>query len=53
MPFTVHGVGRSGSRSMAENLKARPQVLNEETFDGDSEVGSGSGAMGRNATPLL
>ena len=41
MPLTACGDGGSGSWSMAEKRNARAQSLNDDTFDGDSEVGSG------------
>ena len=41
-----HGEGGSGSRSIAENLNASPQSLNDATFDGESELGSGRAITG-------
>jgi hypothetical protein len=43
VPFTVAGVGGSGSRSMAENRKARAHSVNDDTFEGESDVGSSIG----------
>lgn len=44
--------GGSGSLSIAEKRKARAQSLKVETFDGDSEVGSGR-AMSRCYDPAV
>ena len=38
--LTVATVGGSGSRSMAEKRKASAHSVNDDTFDGESEVGS-------------
>ena len=43
MPFTVATVGGSGSRSIAENRKASAHSVNDDTFEGESEVGSSNG----------
>ena len=40
--MTVQVVGGSGRRSMAENRNASAQSLKDDTFEGDSAVGSGS-----------
>lgn len=41
VPLVAGADGGSGRRSMAEKRKARAQSVNDETFDGDSELGSG------------
>jgi hypothetical protein len=42
--------GGSGTRSIAENRKARAQSLNDATFDGDRDRGSGRAIDGRLST---
>ena len=46
VPFNAGSEGGSGSLSMAENRKASAQSWKDETFDGDSVLGSGR-AMAR------
>src|SRR5579859_4933243 len=41
VPFAAKGDGGSGRWSIAEYRKARAQSLNDETFEGEREVGSG------------
>ena len=41
VPLVVCGAGGSGRRSMAENLKASAQSLNDATLEGVSDAGSG------------
>ena len=46
-PLVAAGDGGSGRRSMVENRKARAQSLNDDTLDGDSDVGRGSTIAGK------
>ena len=46
VPLVAGGDGGSGSRSMAENRNASAQSLNDATFEGESELGSGRAITG-------
>jgi len=51
VPLTVAIVGGSGSRSMAEKRNANAHSVKEETFEGDSEVGSSNDMVRGYAVP--